>query len=89
MKSQDEMLSKVYRKQFVTILDALSFYYRWRVHSATRWLLTITTLKGQYTFHCLVMGYKGSNAYVQRQMDILLESIDDADSYCDDIVFFV
>lgn len=43
-------------------------------------------MDGQYTFNCLVMGYKNSNAYVQRQMDILLDNVDYADCYCDDII---
>ncbi|KAI0853666.1 hypothetical protein F5Y00DRAFT_269093 [Daldinia vernicosa] len=67
----------------MTVMDALTFYYQWRTHPSTRWALTITTAKGQYTFHCLVMGYKNSNAYVQRQMDILFEDVDSVDCYLD------
>ncbi|KAI1472824.1 uncharacterized protein F4812DRAFT_27846 [Daldinia caldariorum] len=53
--------------------------------TATRWILTITTVKSQYTFKTLVMDYKNSSAYVQRQMDIILEPVDNADAYYNDI----
>ncbi|KJR84999.1 uncharacterized protein SPSK_10124 [Sporothrix schenckii 1099-18] len=32
------------------------------------------------------MGYKNSNVYVARQMDIILDAIDAAKTYCDDLV---
>ncbi|RYC55019.1 hypothetical protein CHU98_g11190 [Xylaria longipes] len=85
MKSQDDMLRKMANKEFLTLFDAISFYYQWLTHPSTRWALTITTLEGQYTFNCLVMGYKNSNAYVQRQMDTMLQPVKSADCYCDDI----
>lgn len=55
------------------------------MHPEHRWAFTIVTPDGQYTFNCAIMGFKNSNAYVQRQMDNLLEGTG-ADSYCDDIV---
>jgi len=85
MRSQDEILAKMAGKDFITIMDALAFYYQWLTHPSTRSLMTITTARGQFTFNCLVMGYKNSNAYVQRQMDTLLHHITAADCYCDDI----
>ncbi|GAW26152.1 hypothetical protein SAMD00023353_2201730 [Rosellinia necatrix] len=85
MKSQDDMLQKISGMTFITMLDAIAFYYQWLTHPSTRSAMTVTTAHGQYTFNCLVMGYKNSNAYVQRQMDIILEPIPAADCYCDDI----
>ncbi|KAJ2992809.1 hypothetical protein NUW58_g2043 [Xylaria curta] len=85
MRTQEEILDHVAGKQYQTVLDAIAFYYQWRVHPDSQWAFTITTHKGQFTFTCAVMGYKNSNAYVQRQMDYLLQDTA-ARSYCDDIV---
>lgn len=86
MKSQEDMLAKLADKQFITVCDALTFYHQWRIHPNSTWAFTVTTHEGQYTFNCLVMGYKNSNAYVQRQMDHILQPYPNADSYCDDII---
>ncbi|KAI2632221.1 hypothetical protein GGR54DRAFT_634985 [Hypoxylon sp. NC1633] len=64
MKSQESMLANIEGKPCITILDATAFYYHRRVHPSTKWALTVTTAHGQYTFNCLIMGYKNSNAIV-------------------------
>ena len=86
MKTQEEMMATIANNGFITVFDAQSFYYQWRTNPETGWALTITTHAGQYTFKCAVMGYKNSNAYVQRQMDTLLADTPAADCYCDDVV---
>ena len=45
----------------------------------------MTTHIGQYTSYVAVIGYKATNAYVQRQMDTLLRGIVTR-SYVDDLV---
>lgn len=70
----------------VTVLDAIPLHYQWLVAPEDRWAMTIVTLGGQYTFDCIIMGYRNSNFYVQRQMDVLLGDMGELDSYCDDIV---
>jgi len=42
--------------------------------------------EGQYTFNYIVIEYRNSNTYVQRQMDLLLKDINAADAYYDDVV---
>ena len=44
------------------------------------------TSHGPNHFRCLVMGYKGSNAHVQRHMDAFLRPLDGPESYVDDVV---
>ena len=86
MRTQEEMLADVAGCCFISVFDAVAFYYQWRNHPSTRWAFTMTTPVGQYTFNCAIMGYKNSNAYVQRQMDRLLQHSHKAKSYCDDVV---
>ncbi|GAO15394.1 hypothetical protein UVI_02010570 [Ustilaginoidea virens] len=54
-------------------------------HMALEWAFTVVTHDGQHTFYVPILGYKGSNAYVQRRMDNILRG-SNADAYCDDIV---
>lgn len=85
MQLQDKVLAVVNNKKLITILDAIALNYQLRLHPQSRWELTIVTAKGQFTLKCLLIGYRNSNAYVQRQMDnILKEAV--AKSCCDDIV---
>ena len=84
---QADMISFVQGCKYITILDALSFFYHWRVHPEDRHKLTVISHRGQETFNVAVMGYKGSVAYVQRQIDrILREHKAFAKAYVDDIV---
>ncbi|RYC62820.1 hypothetical protein CHU98_g3380 [Xylaria longipes] len=85
VRTQGEILNHIAGKPLKTILDAIAFYYQWRLHPESQWAFTITTHQGQFTFTCAVMGYMNSNAYVQRQMDFFLHDTT-ARAYCDDIV---
>ena len=84
---QSDMITFVRGCCYISILDALSFFYHWRVHPDDRHKLTVITHRGQETFNVAVMGYKGSVAYVQRQIDRILRAHKDfAKAYVDDIV---
>ena len=84
---QSDMITFVRGCNYISILDALSFFYHWRVHPDDRHKLTVISHRGQETFNVAVMGYKGSVAYVQRQIDRILRSHKDfAKAYVDDIV---
>lgn len=77
MQSQDDIFRQCDGAKFIFVLDAMEFYWQWRVHPDSRWTLTLTTHISQYiqyTSNVAVLGYEGSNAYVQRQMDTLLRS---------------
>ncbi|KAF7561559.1 hypothetical protein G7046_g2573 [Stylonectria norvegica] len=82
---QEDITAKIANATHVTTMDAMSFYYQWLLHLESQWAFTIVTTDGQYSFKVPIMGYKGSNAYVQRQIDNILHGTN-ADAYCDDIV---
>lgn len=46
----------------LSVLDAMSFFYQWRVHSSDTFKLTIVTHRGQETFLVPVMGCRNSIA---------------------------
>lgn len=61
--------------RYITVLDAIAFYYQWLVDPRDRWMFTMNMPEGQYTCNVVVMGYRNSNAHVQRQMDNLFRHI--------------
>ena len=84
---QADLISAVKGCVYITVVDAAAFFYQWRVHPSDRHKLTVVTHRGQETFNVAVMGYKGSPAYVQRQIDRLLRAHRDfAKAFIDDVV---
>lgn len=86
---QSDIIAAVRDCPFISVVDASSFFYQWRVHPDDRHKLTVVTHRGQESFNVAVMGYKNSPAYVQRQIDRLLRRFRRfARAYVDDIVIF-
>lgn len=83
---QEDVISAVKGCNFITVIDAASFFYHWRVHPDDRHKLTVVTHRGQETFNVAVIGFKNSPAYVQRQMDRILRIYKFARAYIDDVV---
>jgi hypothetical protein len=87
MTSQGDIYELVAGKQFLTRLDATSFFNQWRNHPSTRRCFTVSTHLGQFTFNCILMGFQNSPAYTQRQMDTILADLRAfARAFIDDII---
>ena len=75
--------------QYITMIDCSTFFYQWRVHSKNRHKLTIVNHRDQEFFNVIVMKYKNSSIYVQRQIDRLFQSYRHfVKTYVDDIVIY-
>ena len=83
---QAEIIGSLVGCSHISVLDASSFFYQWRVHPKDRHMLTIVTHRGQETFNVPVMGCMNSIAYVQRQIDKILRPVKHARAYIDDVV---
>ena len=86
--SQNEIINEIQGHKYITVVNAASFFYQYKVHKSDYHKLTIVTHRGQETFQVPVMGYKGSPAYVQRQIDRILRCFKFARVYIDDVVIF-
>ena len=62
---QSEIITNVQRCTNLAVLDAASFFYRWRLHPDYRFMFTVVTHRGQETFQVPIMGYINLVAYVQ------------------------
>ena len=83
---QAEIIGSLVGCSHISVLDASSFFYQWRVHPKDRHMLTVVTHRGQETFNVPVMGCMNSIAYVQRQIDKILRPVKHARAYIDDVV---
>jgi Reverse transcriptase (RNA-dependent DNA polymerase) len=76
-------------KKYITVVDAMPFFYQWRVHPEDRNRLTVVSHRGQEVFNVAVMGYMNSVAYVQSQLNNKLRDFRAfARAYVDDIIIF-
>jgi hypothetical protein len=65
------------------------FFYQWRIHSNDRHKFIVMNYRNQKSFNVVVMKYKNSFVYVQRQIDRLLRVYRKfVKTYVDDIVIF-
>ena len=84
---QTDIISAVRGCSYITVLDATSFFYQWRVHPDDQHKLTVVSHRGQETFKVPIMGFRNSPAYVQRQIDRILRPYSSfARAYIDDMV---
>ena len=87
--SQSDILAALANKRYISVVDAVSFFYQWRIHPDDRNRLTVVSHRGQETFNVAIMGYMNSAAYVQRQLDNKLRDLHEfVRAYIDDIIIF-
>lgn len=86
---QAEIINSLRGKQFITVVDATSFFYQFGVYPFHRDRFTLISPRGLERSTVALMGFRNSPAYTQRFMDQLLQT---SSSFCrafiDDIVIF-
>lgn len=89
MTLQTDVIAAVLECPYISVMDCASFFHQWLVQLADRHKLTIVSHRGWEQWNVAVMGYRNSQAYVQRQIDRLLyEYRHFAKAYVDDVVVF-
>ena len=84
-----KIISIVKNCSYITVVNAFVFFYQWRVHSDDRHKLIVVSHRNQKSFNVVVMKYKNSFVYVQRQIDRLFRVYRKfVKAYVDDIVIF-
>jgi hypothetical protein len=85
---QSDVISAVKECKYFSIIDCVSFFYQWRMHSSDRHKLTIVSHRDQKIFQIAVMRYKNSSSYVQRQIDRLFRELFFVKAFIDDIIIY-
>ena len=63
---QSDIIQAVQECRFISVIDCVSFFYQWRVHSNDRHKFTVVTHREQKTFNVAIMKYRNSSVYVQK-----------------------
>ena len=89
MPLQTQVIALVAGAKYITVVDATTFFYQFRVAVRDQQKLTVISHQGQEYFNVAPMGYRGSATYAQRQIDIILRGLEAyAKAYINDIVIF-
>ena len=84
---QSDIISDLQKCSHISVFDATSFFYQWRIHFENTYKQTIVIFREQKTFLIFVMSNRNSVSYVQRQMNRILREIRHfAKAFIDDIV---
>jgi hypothetical protein len=87
VSSQSEIIDDLFECKYLSMLDVNTFFYQWRVHSNDVYKQTVMTHRKQKIFLVFIMKNRNSIAYVQRQMNILLNDLKKfVKMYIDDII---
>ena len=85
---QTKIIFVVIKCQYIIVIDCFEFFYQWKVHSKNRYKFIIMSHRDQEFFNVIVMKYKNSLAYMQKQIDRLLRFYKFVKIYIDDIVIY-
>lgn len=89
VQQQEDLLRRIAGKKYLSVFDAASFFYQWRIKTKHRNRLAIVSHRGQEVFNVAVMGYINSIAYVARMMANILRGYEDFVAvYVDDIMVY-
>lgn len=84
----DELLEKVVGAKFITTLDLAKGYYQVPLAETTIPKTVFVTPEGKYEFTTLPFGLRNAPSVFQRLMDDVLQDVNNARAYIDDIIVF-
>ena len=89
MFSQADITAAMTKCSHIFIVDAQSYFFQWLMKKKNKYKQTIIFHRGQKQFNVIVMRFKNSPAYVQKQIDNMLKRMRSfARIFIDDIMFF-
>ena len=69
---QSDIIQLIVSCLYITVMNAISFFYQWRVYLKDRHKFTVISYRKQKSFNITIIKYKNSLTYVQRQIDHVL-----------------
>ena len=89
MSFQFDIITIVTECSHISIVDIQKYFYQWTVREKNRYKQIVITHRDQKQFNVIVMKFKNSSTYVQKQTNFMLRKFCDfVKIYIDDIVFF-
>ena len=75
--------------EYIIVINVTFFFYQWRVHSDNKHKFIVVSHRDQKSFNMIIINYKNSSTYVQRQINhILRKHRNYARVYVNDIIIF-
>ena len=89
MSIQIDITAVVADCKYISVIDAMKYFHQWKIKLENRYKQTIILHKNQKQFNVIVMKFKNSFVYVQRQTDLFLKNMRKfAKIFIDDIIIF-
>ena len=86
---QSDIIIAIRNCFYIFVIDCADFFYQWKIHFSDRHKLTIISHRKQKSFNVIVMKYRNSFVYVQRQIDRFLRFCRlFAKTYINDVIIF-
>ena len=86
---QIDIIAIVVDCKYVSIIDAIKYFYQWKVKLKNRFKQTVISHQKQKQFNVIDMNFKNSFVYVQRQTNFFFKNLREfAKIFIDDIVIF-
>ena len=82
----DDLIDRVGKAKFITTLDLSRGYWQVPVREEDQPKTAFTTPYGLFQFRVMPFGLQGAPATFQRMMDVLLDGLDFAAAYLDDVL---
>ena len=83
---QCDIISSVRGCRYISVVDAVSFFFQWPVKEEDREKFTVNSHRGQEQFQVALMGFCNSVQHVQRELEHLLQDLTFVKAYIDDMV---
>ena len=89
MLIQIDIIAVVADCKYISVIDAMKYFHQWRIKLENRYRQTIISHKNQKQFNVIVMNFKNSFVYVQRQTNLFFKNMREfAKIFIDDIIIF-
>jgi hypothetical protein len=88
MLLQSDILSKIQRCSYISIMNCTTFFHQWRVTISDRHKLIVVTHREAKQWNVDVMKHRNTKTYVQREMNNILRDYSWIKTYIDDVIVF-
>ena len=86
---QFDVLQTIQDCIYIFVMNCVDFFYQWKIHFSNKHKLIVVIHRDQEIFNVIIMSYRNSSSYVQRQIDRVLRLYKQfVKTYIDDIMIF-
>ena len=89
MSIQIDITAVVVDCKYISVIDAMKYFHQWKIKLKNRYKQIVISHRNQKQFNVIVINFKNSFVYVQRQTNLLFKNMRKfARTFIDDIIIF-